>query len=65
MVDVEIVVVGGLGDLALSAFEDLDAESRQVVVSDGSDMLATFECLLRLGVDVYAVRERLATDPAS
>jgi hypothetical protein len=59
-VNVEIVVTGALGDLAILAFSDLAVERRQVLVTSAPDTLDALDRLTARGVEVLAVRERPA-----
>jgi hypothetical protein len=57
-VNVEIVVTGALGDLAIRAFADLAVERRQVVVASAPDTLDALYRLTARGIEILAVRER-------
>jgi LuxR family maltose regulon positive regulatory protein len=60
--NVEIVVTGALGDLAIRAFADIAVERRQVLVMSAPDALDALDRLTARGVEVLAVRERLVPD---
>jgi DNA-binding CsgD family transcriptional regulator len=61
-VNVEIVVSGALGDLAIRALGDIAVERRQVLVMPAPVALDALDRLTAQGVEVLAVRERLVSD---
>jgi DNA-binding CsgD family transcriptional regulator len=61
-VNVEIVVAGALGDVAIQAFADTVVERRQVLVTSAPDILDALSRLTAQGFEVLAVRERPVAD---
>ena len=56
--NVEIVVVGSLGALAIWAMPDVIAERRQVLLMSSSDTLPALNYLTERGLEVLTIRER-------
>lgn len=60
--NVEIVVAGALGELAMWAIPEVTAERRQVLVTSWSDTLDTLCYLTEHGLEIVTIRERAIPD---